>query len=512
MKNNTIYPVIDLFAGPGGLGEGFASLYHPGNPHHHAFRTAISIEKDPFAHRTLQLRHFYREFTPDTVPDDYYQYLKGAISLEKLYSRHPEAAANTQHTAWLCELGEEPHKNVKRRIAQALKGHKKWVLVGGPPCQAYSLVGRSRMMGKPDFEDDERHFLYREYLRILADHKPPVFVMENVKGLLSAKIKKEFVIQRILKDLTRPEQAIFKKDKGLEYKLYSLAQSGVMSLDADPSAFVVKAEKYGIPQARHRIFIVGIRSDISIEPQILEESNTRITVKDVIGDLPKIRSGISKGTDSDTLWIETLTEILQQQWFVYGRENGMADLTTFIEKIAPLLKQQEFKKRSDDYSAPTALEDWLGDNRLSSLSSHQARSHMKSDLHRYLFASAYAQVRKETPKLRDFPKELLPNHKNVQLNGTKHVFEDRFRVQLADAPATTITSHISKDGHYYIHYDPTQCRSLTVREAARLQTFPDNYKFEGNRTAQYHQVGNAVPPFLAKKIAKIIFKVLERMD
>lgn len=137
---------------------------------------------------------------------------------------------------------------------------------------------------------------------------------------------------------------------------------------------------------------------------------------------------------------------------------------------------------------------------------------MESDLHRYFFAAVYAAANGVTPKLRNFPEELLPNHKNVQQGITKYVFADRFRVQIPDAPATTITSHISKDGHYYIHFDPSQCRSLTVREAARLQTFPDNYKFEGNRTAQYQQVGNAVPPLLANKIADIVFSILEEMD
>jgi DNA (cytosine-5)-methyltransferase 1 len=132
---------------------------------------------------------------------------------------------------------------------------------------------------------------------------------------------------------------------------------------------------------------------------------------------------------------------------------------------------------------------------------------MESDLHRYLFASSFAREQKKSPKLSDFPEALLPSHENVSSDSTP--FVDRFRVQLRDQPSTTIVSHIAKDGHYYIHPEPSQCRSLTVREAARLQTFPDNYFFEGNRTEQYHQVGNAVPPLLARKIGEIVLKLLE---
>lgn len=510
MNNAAVYPVIDLFAGPGGLGEGFASLRHPKSKGY-AFKTAVSIEKDPHAHTTLQLRHFFREFKPGKVTQDYYSYLQGEISLAELYQKHPSEFKAAQQTAWLCTLGEEPHGNVKKRITSSLKSHKKWVLVGGPPCQAYSLVGRSRMMGNPEFESDPRHFLYKEYLQILADHKPPVFVMENVKGLLSAKVKGDYVINHILRDLGCPELAISGKESNLKYKLYSLSETGLKNTDTDPASFIVKAEEYGIPQARHRIFIVGVRDDINITPDTLEKAGV-CTIKSVIGNMPKLRSGISKSEDSDEHWKQALEEIIRQPWFIKGKTNGLAEIALSAQKTIQQLQSRKFRKSSSAYSAPKELRDWLSDDRLTTLTSHESRSHMESDLHRYFFASLFAETHKSSPKLSDFPVDLLPNHKNVELGITGKMFSDRFRVQLPDAPATTITSHISKDGHYFIHYDPSQCRSLTVREAARLQTFPDNYKFEGNRTAQYHQVGNAVPPLLANKIASIILEVLEGIN
>lgn len=185
MRGKEPFKVIDVFAGPGGFGEGFAALgYGAGKS---PFRLALSIEKDPSAHSTLMLRSFYRQFDPETIPQEYWSYAKGEIAKAELFDFYPRQARAAAAEAQCIELGKTPQHEVENLINQKLNGSEKWVLVGGPPCQAYSVVGRVRMRNtNPDFENDERHFLYKEYLRIIVDHRPPVFVMENVKGILSA--------------------------------------------------------------------------------------------------------------------------------------------------------------------------------------------------------------------------------------------------------------------------------------------------------------------------------------
>lgn len=497
-------PVIDLFAGPGGLGEGFSSLTHAGK---RAFKIKLSIEKDEHAHQTLELRAFLREFPLGQAPSDYYEYLAGRITRKELFMRHPEEARHAANEAWHTELGNKstPDSQVDERIRAALGKTQDWILIGGPPCQAYSLVGRSRRTNDPKFATDEKHFLYKEYLRILAVHKPPVFVMENVKGLLSATVKKERILEKILADLRNPLSATnLGKKEDLGYTFYPLIPTtGEVAGHFEPEDFVIRSEDFQIPQARHRIIIVGVRSDWEATREFLKSSKTKVTVEQVIGDLPKLRSGLSKEPDSAEEWRDAVRDIINANWFVNGKMSD--DLWQALLNAARRVGASLGRGGSylEEKTKPAQNADWFIDKKLKGVCNHETRGHIRADLHRYFFAAVFAQQFGRSPLLEDFPKALLPKHKNVAAALKETKFNDRFRVQLAGRPSTTVVSHIAKDGHYYIHYDPLQCRSLTVREAARLQTFPDNYLFEGPRTEQYKQVGNAVPPLLARQIAKI---------
>jgi len=508
----TAIPCIDLFAGPGGLGEGLSSFTR--SDERQVFRIKLSIEKDEHAHRTLELRAFFRQFDPEEVPEGYYDYLAGRISRHDLFAQHPSQAETARKEAWWAELGSSrtPHSTVDERIRVALGTATKWILIGGPPCQAYSTVGRSRIRGASEekYENDKRHFLYKEYLRILAAHKPPVFVMENVKGLLSATVKQQSIFQRILRDLTQPIAAIAgrRPTNGLKYRLVSIVKSqGNLLGEFEPEDFIVRAEDFGIPQARHRVIILGVREDICKQSRILTPS-PGATIDEVIGDLPRLRSGLSREADSAGAWCDAVREVTSTRWFSNGDVTD--DVRAAIASAARRVGRHSTKGAEylDGGTTPASHQSWFGDPRLDGIINHATRGHIREDLHRYLFAAAFAKTRGRSPLLQDFPKALLPKHKNVREALKETKFNDRFRVQLAGRPSTTVVSHISRDGHYFIHYDPTQCRSLTVREAARLQTFPDNYFFEGPRTQQYKQVGNAVPPLLARQLAEILADLL----
>jgi DNA (cytosine-5)-methyltransferase 1 len=226
----------------------------------------------------------------------------------------------------------------------------------------------------------------------------------------------------------------------------------------------------------------------------------------------------STGEDSPERWLTWLKKIRDEKWVkqLLGYETGLSIYQEIIAQIASLRRLP--KDRGSEFVRyrvrQTGVTKGYIDERIGGVCNSHTRSHMDEDLYRYFFAACYTKVKGQSPALCEFPEELLPLHKNARkaAKGTNRSgnFSDRFRVQAPLRPATTIMSHISKDGHYYIHYDPTQCRSLTVREAARLQTFPDNYFFCGPRTQQYIQVGNAVPPLLASQIAEIVYKILSK--
>jgi len=258
------YSVVDIFAGPGGLAEGFSGV--PGAGDDHAFEIALSIEKEASAHETLRLRSFLRQFEGD-IPNDYYDFINGKTpepDWATLYPDEWEAAANE---AWQLELGkEDPALRLDARLDSIrVKSGGDVILIGGPPCQAYSLAGRSRNLGKEGYValEDNRHFLYQEYIRILDRLNPAAFVMENVKGMLSSSVDGESrIFDHVLRDLRGDREG------GRRYRLIALDPRSRQQLDLgrfEPRAsdFIVRAEDFGVPQARHRVIVVGLRADLA---------------------------------------------------------------------------------------------------------------------------------------------------------------------------------------------------------------------------------------------------------
>lgn len=513
MTKHKAIKVIDLFAGPGGLGEGFSSLTNIDGERNFSLR--VSIEKDPIAHKTLSLRALFRSFPKNKVPDCYYDYVQGKITREALFE-HPdvsEEARNAISEAKNVELGKVAPANVDNWITEALNGEDEWVLIGGPPCQAYSLVGRARRSRETlkKFEEDEKHFLYKEYLRIIQRFRPSVFVMENVKGILSSKHGGSHIFQKILSDLSSPAD-------GLTYQIRSFVVPGE-SDSLHPRDFIIESERFGVPQNRHRVILFGVRSDLAertpelkAKPRrfIIHPSRKLVTVKDVLNDLPPLRSRLSKEPDSYKSWLSAVREgnKLLTKWKTLPKNTLMQIMKEEGQRAVTHVSTggAYVPKSNGKCLLSKAHKAWYLNAKLGGVLQHETRRHMRSDLHRYLFASAYAKAFNQSPKLSDFPPNLLPAHENATDEDAP--FTDRFRVQLATSSSSTVVAHIAKDGHHFIHYDPSQCRSLTVREAARLQTFPDDYFFEGSRTEQYTQIGNAVPPWLARKIAVVVLDFL----
>ncbi|MDD2306071.1 MAG: DNA cytosine methyltransferase [Prolixibacteraceae bacterium] len=407
---------IDLFAGAGGLSEGFLRA---------GFNPVAHVEMDKAACNTIKTRLAFHYLKSNNKSEIYYAYLKGEIKRSELYNHIPVKLLDSVINL---PIGTEFNEPIFSLISEQLNGQDVDLIIGGPPCQAYSLVGRAR--SEDGMKSDPRNHLYVQYAKYLEKYKPKYFVFENVLGLKSA--KKGTYLQNMEK--------LFLK-KGYKMRLYTLA-----------------ANNFGVLQNRRRIIILGWREDINPDLPDLESvrMQTDFKVDSIFNDLPKISAG--QGVDKFVKYRADTNEYLDQK----SIRNGIDILTQ-----------------------------------------HIARPHSEQDKKIYRIAVDKWNNKGQRLDYNDLP-EVLKSHKN------RHSFFDRFKVVAQDLNYShTVVAHIAKDGHYYIHPDLEQNRSISVREAARLQSFPDNYYFEGvkeeqNRTAAFKQIGNAVPPLMAQCIAEKI--------
>jgi len=443
---------VDLFAGCGGLSEGF---------HQAGFRPVAQIEMHPPACETLRTRQIFHELQERNRPDLYEAYVRGHITREQIYLEFRDIEEAVSHRVMEETLHEDIIQPVIRRIRQSMEWHKTdhiHVFLGGPPCQPYSIINRARIQKNGD--PLGRNYLYEHYLALLHEFRPDVFVYENVPGLFSVKDRGQRIFEKLLEDFGNLNPA---------YKIIP----PLHDVEKDPHSYVLNSANFGVPQTRKRLILIGYRKDLEQKNdqirnifenlrQIRNKPDDYLKVRDAIQDLPHLRPG--KGED--------------KFYGDYLENNGLRSYQNTMRE-----------------SSPGVL-------------NHRARTHMPSDLERYGFFIRFWQDNGRAGTLKDLISEwraFAPDHDN------KSDYVDRFKVQWWTNPSSTITAHISKDGHYFIHPDIEQCRSFTVREAARCQSFPDNFFFEGPRTEQFKQVGNAVPPMLAYGVAQAIRHELEKV-
>ncbi|MCY8673435.1 DNA cytosine methyltransferase [Bacillus haynesii] len=405
---------IDLFAGAGGLSEGFISV---------GFEPIAHVEMDKYACDTLKTRYIFHELRKKGDLETYYKYLKGDIKKDTFYSMFPEIEQIVINK----EISQETVPSIFLQIEEQLKQNNISsidLIIGGPPCQAYSLVGRARDPYRK--EKDPRNYLYKYYVEFLRKFRPKMFVFENVPGILTAGKGELFKdVQHYL--------------KGAGYKI---------------EAQILDSSDYGVVQKRKRVILIGWQKDSKLYYPRVKKIVHDYKVNDVLRDLPPLEPG------------------------------ERVDFGSYSSKPSKYLYEYGIRGNDDV------------------LTQHISRPHNKRDREIYKIAIENWNNAKVRVKYTDLPEE-LKTHNNQKS------FLDRFKVVSGDNQYShTVVAHISKDGHYYIHPDINQLRSISVREAARLQSFPDNYFFEGPRTAVFTQIGNAVPPLMAKSIANEIKSLL----
>ena len=411
---------LDLFAGAGGLSEGFIQAGY--NPIAH-------IEMDEAACFTLKTRAAYHWLKTNNMLSIYNSYLCGNMSRQAFYKTVPKDVLDSVIQE---EISEESLLSIFAKIDRLRCGNPIDIIIGGPPCQAYSLIGRARSI--TGMIGDQRNYLYRYYAEFLKYYKPKLFVFENVIGLLSAK-----------------------EEDGSKHfdHMRKLFQKCGYSTEFN----VLNAHDYGVLQNRKRIILIGKagKSEQGFYPQLPLTEDEGITVSEIFKDLPVLHAGEGTYRPQKTLPYSGK--------YLYNMGIKDCDMVTF----------------------------------------HVARPNTNQDLMIYHIAVASWNNNHKRLNYNQLPANLQTHHNRTS-------FVDRFKVVAGDLPfSQTVVAHISRDGHYFIHPDINQNRSLTPREVARLQTFPDSYYFESykdkpGRTAAYRQIGNAVPVRLAFVIATALKK------